>query len=274
MCIRDRYWTMKILGPILALLATTLISFCILVWYFAILPQYIDTSVWSSRLFIEYTVAIFISFNIFFNYFAVIMVDPGSLSKDYSSLQETGSMIVMKKCKKCNAPKPPRAHHCFVCRKCVFKMDHHCPWMMNCVGLRNHRYFILFLVYLWIGCFYLTAVSAPIFYYSDKTQLQVSVFLTLVFAGVFTFVLLMFAGWQIYLVLTGQTQFEFYENHQASKQMRMRGKTFVNEYDLGMQQNFNVFFGTESPWWTFAWLLPSFKVPNGDGINFPTIRSQ
>ena len=29
-------------------------------------------------------------------------------------------------CKKCQMPKPPRAHHCSICRRCVLKMDHHC----------------------------------------------------------------------------------------------------------------------------------------------------
>ena len=32
-------------------------------------------------------------------------------------------------CRKCKVFKPPRAHHCSICQRCVLKMDHHCPWV-------------------------------------------------------------------------------------------------------------------------------------------------
>ncbi len=54
-------------------------------------------------------------------------------------------------CNKCNGPRPERAHHCKVCKMCVLKMDHHCIWVANCVGLKNQKYFYQFLFYSVVG---------------------------------------------------------------------------------------------------------------------------
>lgn len=58
-------------------------------------------------------------------------------------------------CKKCAAPKPPRAHHCRHCGTCIPKMDHHCPWTANCVSLQTFPYFLRFLVYTNLALAYL-----------------------------------------------------------------------------------------------------------------------
>ena len=57
-------------------------------------------------------------------------------------------------CRRCNAYKPRRAHHCSVCKRCIIKMDHHCPWVNNCVGIGNHKYFLLFVFYTFWSCTY------------------------------------------------------------------------------------------------------------------------
>ena len=66
-----------------------------------------------------------------------------------------------RSCPKCEMIKPARTHHCSICDRCVFHMDHHCPWINNCVGLENYRFFLLFIFYLFIGTIYfaITIVS-------------------------------------------------------------------------------------------------------------------
>ena len=49
-------------------------------------------------------------------------------------------------CAICRIVKPIRSKHCELCGGCVLRMDHHCPWVNSCVGMKNHRSFFFIIL--------------------------------------------------------------------------------------------------------------------------------
>jgi len=77
--------------------------------------------------------------------------DPGIITKDIKAPSDMSEEQI-RKCKRCkDIWKPTRAHHCSECNVCIYKMDHHCPWINSWVGIKNSKYFFLFTFYTGIG---------------------------------------------------------------------------------------------------------------------------
>lgn len=69
----------------------------------------------------------------------------------------------LRYCTQCEAYKPDRSHHCSVCKRCILKMDHHCVFVNNCVSFYNHKFFISFVTYAFLGCGIISVISFPTF---------------------------------------------------------------------------------------------------------------
>ncbi|KAH0557077.1 hypothetical protein GP486_005136 [Trichoglossum hirsutum] len=176
------------------------------------------------------------------SYTIAVFTDPGSpltASNGYSHLptHEAPSVTSFtvkssgstRYCKKCQCSKPDRAHHCSTCNRCVLKMDHHCPWLATCLGLRNYKAFVLFLVYTSIFCWVCFAVSADWLWvnvlsdsqFSD-TLMPVNYVLLAVVSGIIGLVLTGFTGWHLSLVLKNQTTIECLERVRYLSPLRQR----------------------------------------------------
>jgi len=159
-------------------------------------------------------------------------------SRDVSSFAYNTDIV--KFCKKCDLYRPPRSMHCKQCNKCVMRMDHHCPWVQNCVGAANTKFFILFLTYGTITCVYYTALVAHtiLHAFEGKSRARkaeaagwVALLLgTAIIVFMLTFMLGGLAGWNIYLLLKNQTALENYDLDVASQRQQVRGVVVALPY--------------------------------------------
>ncbi|KAI9354878.1 DHHC palmitoyltransferase-domain-containing protein [Zopfochytrium polystomum] len=177
-------------------------------------------------------------------------------------------------CHKCDGLKPDRAHHCSTCGVCVLKMDHHCPWVNNCVGFRNYKFFYLFIVYTVVYCAFmfflllqqfLNAINAPPGQDQDL-RIDLNWVMLILLSAVFGAVIFAFAGMHTVLLISNKTTIESME---GARRIRRQDNTIhvgrgANIYDLGAAANWRQVMGGD---WRL-WFLPVHSS-EGDGQTFP-----
>lgn len=189
----------------------------------------------------------------------------------------------LRYCQKCESYKPPRAHHCRVCKRCVLRMDHHCIWINNCVGHNNYKAFFLFVLYAVLACSYALVILAgyAFDFLSEREGRQGSgqhvspsvsapVLLKVVCTVILlplTVALIVLFGWHIYLLLNNKTTIEYHEGVRAHWLAGKAGQIYRHPYDLGYFSNLLMVLGPS----LVTWLCPTSIGHIGAGVEFPTL---
>ncbi|XP_071720998.1 probable protein S-acyltransferase 4 [Rutidosis leptorrhynchoides] len=152
--------------------------------------------------------------------------------------------VKVKYCDTCMLYRPPRASHCSVCNNCVQRFDHHCPWVGQCIGLRNYRYFYLFISTSTVLCIYVFTFSWVNLFQQKVVVLKaMSQDILSDFLIVYCFVAVWFVGgltvFHFYLICTNQTTYENFRYRYDKKE---------NPYHKGVKKNLvQVFFSKIPP---------------------------
>ena len=172
-------------------------------------------------------------------------------TKDYAV---NGYTVTTKYCATCCHYRPPRCSHCAVCDNCVDKFDHHCPWVGTCVGRRNYRTFLFFIISTTTLCCWVLATcivqlwkaagerhgnwGASIGAYPASLVLIIYVFVAVWFVGGLSF-------FHMWLVGKNMTTYEHF---------RHRYSGTGNPYSKGFLSNcIEVWWGQVPPRWTPLW---------------------
>lgn len=112
-------------------------------------------------------------------------------------------------------------------------MDHHCPWVNNCVGEKNQRFFVLFTMYIALISAHALGLSGMHFFTCIKSQwnecsnfspgvsVLLLIFLCLEAILFLTFTTVMF-GTQIHSICNDETEIERLKNEKPTWERRVR----------------------------------------------------
>ncbi|XP_024443623.1 probable protein S-acyltransferase 16 isoform X5 [Populus trichocarpa] len=230
-------------------LPVTVVVLAIIYIYFSTIFVFIDGwfGLMSSPGILNAVVFTAVAFMSVFSYAVAILMDAGRVPFTFMPDIEDSSNPVheikrkggdLRYCQKCSHFKPPRAHHCRVCKRCVLRMV------------------------LLVGSLTVDPQKHELNNGDSFRTIYVISGLLLVPLSVALGVLL---GWHVYLILQNKTTIEFHEGVRAMWLAEKEGHVYKHPYDVGTYENLTMVLGPSIS----CWVCPT-SGHIGSGLRFRT----
>ncbi|CDF35606.1 unnamed protein product [Chondrus crispus] len=174
-------------------------------------------------------------------------------------------------CLPCSAPKPARVHHCRTCNACILRFDHHCVWLATCIGQRNLKFFLLFLLYTTLAATHATyvllcfmrAIHQPhVHHFSTPRDVlagAVAAPISLAVSVCAAFGVSCQLAWSMWLAARNETTLEHLVRTTENRADADRGGKELLVYDRGLVSNLMHALGGNP----LLWLLPVYGGREG-----------
>ncbi|KDP30472.1 hypothetical protein JCGZ_16151 [Jatropha curcas] len=215
-----------------------------------------------------------------FSFCVCVVTDPGHVPSSFvpdvegngiSDQESKNNSSLLRQCDKCCTYKPPRAHHCRICRRCVLRMDHHCLWINNCVGYWNYKAFFILVLYATAASIHsmVTIISCVLqknWDFGRSMPLKIFYVLSGVMMMALAATLGALLGWHIYLMTNNMTTIEYHEGIRAAWLARKSGQSYRHPFDISVYKNITLILGPNM----LKWFCPTAVSHLKDGMNYPT----
>eukprot|EP00929_Paragymnodinium_shiwhaense_P106682 TRINITY_DN72286_c0_g1_i1.p1 TRINITY_DN72286_c0_g1~~TRINITY_DN72286_c0_g1_i1.p1 ORF type:complete len:574 (-),score=104.06 TRINITY_DN72286_c0_g1_i1:168-1889(-) len=204
------------------------------------------------------------------SFYKVAATDPGTIpqTEEWRTFGSPPEVLRERKrgsnearwCRKSESYKPDRAHYCRFTKRGVLRMDHHCPWLGNTVGFRNHKFFFLFLAYASAACSQVGLSLLQLLVAGAKLP-PLTAFLCVGaegLTGILISILTPFFLFHLWMLCRNLTTIEF-----CDKMRKNEDLAGESAYDTGVYENLCSVLGNNP----LLWFMP-VGGPSGDGLSF------
>jgi len=154
----------------------------------------------------------------FYFLFRAGWTEPGIIPRMDKSGPCSGGSMNNRICRRCNIRQPSRVKHCYHCDNCVQRFDHHCPWVNQCVGERNYKYFVGFVWTTTILAWFVAYQTGAFWQRTHRQRKKLPVHLrpnlswvipvVTLYCGLIGFCLMNLGLYHLFLIGRGQTTYE------------------------------------------------------------------